>query len=288
MPTYRLVVEYQGTKYSGWQEQRNARTVAGELRAALGRAGGRVLDLGGAGRTDAGVHALGQVAHARLERRIDPEPFRRAVNDILPADIHLLAVAPAPDDFHARHDAVLRSYVYQLARRRTTFARRAVWWIKRPLDPAPMAEAAALLVGRHDYASFCERPAEQDGTIVVVESAEIAEQGGLILFRIAASHFLWKMVRRIVGALVHAGAGEWSPADIEVLLDGEVTPEARNAVAESTAPPSGLFLERILYRGDPPLGPLAAPLAVAAEPVLRPLAPKEPRERPRAARPRRP
>ncbi len=266
MPTYRLTVEYQGTKYSGWQEQRNARTVAGELRAAASRVGGKVLDLGGAGRTDAGVHAIGQVAHLRLAAAVDPERFRRAVNDLLPADIHVAAAAPAGDRFHARHDARLRSYVYQLARRRVTFARRAVHWVKRPLDAARMAEAGALFVGRHDYAAFCERPGEQESTIVVVESCDVVPDGGLVLVRVAASHFLWKMVRRMVGALVRVGAGEWRAEHVAALLAGGTIDPALGTVAESTAPPSGLFLERVVYPGEPALGPVVAPVPVAAEP----------------------
>src|SRR5947199_2146427 len=103
MPTYRLTLEYEGTRYHGWQEQKNARSVVGELRRAVQEAGGTVRDLGGSGRTDAGVHALAQVAHLRLAAPVDPAPFRRAVNDLLPPDIHLLALAPAPDTFHARH-----------------------------------------------------------------------------------------------------------------------------------------------------------------------------------------
>ncbi|HEX3129901.1 MAG TPA: tRNA pseudouridine synthase A, partial [Thermoanaerobaculia bacterium] len=107
MPTYRLTLEYEGTRYHGWQEQKNARSVVGELRRAVVDAGGgTVREIGGSGRTDAGVHALAQVAHLRLARPVDPGPFRRAVNDLLPPDIHILSLNPVPDDFHARHSAV--------------------------------------------------------------------------------------------------------------------------------------------------------------------------------------
>ncbi|MCE5246978.1 MAG: tRNA pseudouridine(38-40) synthase TruA [Candidatus Polarisedimenticolia bacterium] len=279
MPTYKLVVEYQGTRYSGWQEQRNARTVAGELRAAAGRVAGEAPDVGGAGRTDAGVHAVGQVAHLRFRSPIDPEPFRRALNDELPLDVHVAALAPAADNFHARHDAKLRSYVYQISRRRTPFARRFVWWVKRPLDPAAMAAAAALCQGKRDFAGFCERPADQTSTIVVLDQALVVEEGGLILVRLAASHFLWKMARRMVGALVKVGAGEWRPEAMAALLDGTASPSLAAAVAEGTAPPSGLFLERVLYAGDAPLAPPSAPFPVAAEPFLAAATPvRRPRE----------
>src|SRR5258706_3698779 len=136
MPTYRLDCEYEGTRYRGWQEQQNARSVASELKRAIADAGGDVVELGGAGRTDAGVHALHQVAHLRLRAAVEPKPFRLAINDALPHDVHVLSMRKATDRFHARHDAVLRSYGYQISRRRTALAKRNVWWINRPLDPA--------------------------------------------------------------------------------------------------------------------------------------------------------
>lgn len=261
MATLRLTLEYEGTRYHGWQEQKNARSVAGELRRAVEEVAGEVRELGGSGRTDAGVHALAQVAHLRLARRVEPEAFRREVNDRLPPDIHLLAAAPVADRFHARHDALLRSYLYQIATRRTALAKRFVWWVKRPLDPGAMRAAAAHLAGKHDFRLFCERPAEQTSTLVVVERAELAAEGGLLLVRLAASHFLWKMVRRVVGALVEVGSGGLAAEDFAALVAGRGT-----AHAEWTAPPSGLFLERVLYRGDPPLGPLRAAVPVSGEP----------------------
>jgi tRNA pseudouridine38-40 synthase len=265
VPTYRLTLEYEGTRYRGWQEQQNAKSVAGELRRALEEAGGTVREIGGAGRTDAGVHALAQSAHLRLQRPVDPEPFRHEVNDRLPPDIHVLALAPAPDGFHARHDAVSRSYLYQISRRRTALAKRWVWWVKRPLDVRKMAEAAALLPGRHDFRLFCERPAEQTSTVVVVESVQVATDGALVLVRLMASHFLWKMVRRVVGTLVQVGGGDLDRAGFEALLAGQAPRAGRGLPAEWTAPSSGLFLERVLYPGDPPLGPLAPAVPVAKE-----------------------
>ncbi|HVR08186.1 MAG TPA: tRNA pseudouridine(38-40) synthase TruA [Thermoanaerobaculia bacterium] len=265
---YRLTLEYEGTRYHGWQEQQNARSVAGELRRAVQESlqeGNAVKELGGSGRTDAGVHALAQTAHLRLARAVEPEALRREVNDRLPADIHVLALAAAPAGFHARHSALSRSYLYQVSRRRTALAKRYVWWVKRPLALERMAAAAALLPGRHDFRLFCERPAEQPSTLVEVERAEVAAAGSLILFRLVASHFLWKMVRRVTGALVQAAAGELDLDLFAALLaadparlggQGRRPPQP----AEWTAPPSGLFLERVLYAGDPPLAPLGAPV----------------------------
>jgi len=265
MPTYRLTVEYEGTRYRGWQEQKNARSVQGELRRAIEEVLDEKVELGGAGRTDAGVHALAQVAHLRSRRPMRPVELEREVNDRLPADIHLLAVEPAPQRFHARHHATSRSYLYQISRRRTALAKRFVWWVRRPLDAAAMARAAARLAGRHDFARFTEKPAEQESTLVVVERCDVAVVGALILVRIAASHYLWKMVRRLVGALVEVGAGELSVDDFAALLE----PEAASAfdTAAHTAPPSGLFLERVLYAEGGVATPGEPPELVAVTPI---------------------
>jgi tRNA pseudouridine38-40 synthase len=265
LPTYRLTIEYEGTRYHGWQEQKNARSVAGELRRAMEESGGEVRELGGSGRTDAGVHALAQVAHLRLARGVDPEPFRRAVNERLPADVHVLSLTQAADRFHSRHDAVSRSYLYQISRRRSALAKRFVWWVKRPLDERRMAEAAALLAGKHDFRLFCERPAEQPSTLVVVEKAEVTTDGALILVRLSASHFLWKMVRRVVGTLVQLGAGDLDRRAFEDLLAAKTPKSGKGLPAEWTAPPSGLFLERVSYPDDPPVGPIQPVIAVAED-----------------------
>ena len=264
MATYRLTLEYDGTRYHGWQFQQNAKSIAGELQRALATAGVEVVELGGSGRTDAGVHALAQVAHLRLRRRIDAEKVRLALNDRLPFDIHVLAVAPAAERFHARHDALARSYLYQLATRRTAFHKRYVWWVRRSLDVEAMRAAAATLLGRHDFRAFCERPHEQSSTLVEMAAVEVLETGSLVLVRFVASHFLWKMVRRLVGTLVRVGWGELPVETLRALLAGEAG-AVELLPAEWTAPPSGLFLERVLYAGDPPLPP-PAPVTPVASP----------------------
>jgi tRNA pseudouridine38-40 synthase len=264
MHTYRLTLEYDGTRYRGWQEQRNARTVAGALRAAVEQATGAAVELGGSGRTDAGVHALEQVAHLRLPRAQDAERLRRQLNELLPPDIHVLRLAPAAPRFHARHAAVSRSYLYQVSLRRTAFAKRFVWWVREPLAVERMAAAASELVGRHDFAPFCERAAEQTSTLVVVSQARVERHGALILVRLEASHFLWKMVRRLVGTLVRVGSGGLSAEAFRALVAGGVAPPG-GSPAQWTAPPSGLFLERVVYEGEAPPGPLRPAVAVPAE-----------------------
>lgn len=250
MKTWRLVIEYDGTRYSGWQEQRNARTVAGEIKEAAAKVLGGDVELQGAGRTDAGVHAAAQVAHLRSDtrRRIPAHEIKSELNEKLPADIAIIDLQEAPARFHARHDAISRRYVYQISTKKSAFNKRYVWWIKEPLDVAAMARAVRALVGRHDFACFRapdpSRPNES--TIVVVDGASVEVEGDMVLIRIEASHFLWRMVRRLVGVLVKLGRGEISRESFDRLLEGKCTPELD--VAAWTAPAAGLFLEEIRYR----------------------------------------
>src|SRR5215210_6602604 len=152
VPRFKLTIEYAGTRYSGWQIQKNARTVAGEIDRATRTVTGRTdFELYGSGRTDAGVHALAQVAHLDVASSLPAESLRRRVNDELPADIHILSAAVVSHRFHARHDAVARRYLYQVATRRTAFAKQYVWWVKEPLDVPRMREAARVLVGMRDF-----------------------------------------------------------------------------------------------------------------------------------------
>jgi tRNA pseudouridine38-40 synthase len=255
---YRITIEYAGTRYSGWQKQTNARTVQGEIERAIGEVSGRRrFDFQGSGRTDAGVHALHQVAHLEIDQRLAPEPFRRQVNDALPPDINLLHVVQAPHRFHARHAAVARCYLYQVARRRSAFAKPYVWWVKDDLDVARLRAAAAGFAGLHDFQSFSDDDPEEKSTDVLIDAVEVAEDGDLVLIRITGSHFLWKMVRRMVGVLVEVGRGRLDPRQVEdLLLRPSDTP------ARLTAPASGLFLERVVYEGDRRDRPLVAAFAV--------------------------
>ncbi|MEA2417713.1 MAG: tRNA pseudouridine38-40 synthase [Thermoanaerobaculia bacterium] len=254
MPTYKLTIEYEGTRYSGWQAQGNTpKTIQGHLlRAAMQVLGD--CEIGGAGRTDSGVHAAAQVAHLRANKTVEPLLLSRKINDLLPHDISIVAASRANDRFHARHDAVSRVYLYQIATRRTAFAKPFVWWIKDRLDVGSMARAASLLEGRHDFSAFSDkRLKEEESRIVVVTRCQAVASGDLILFRIEASHFLWKMVRKLTAFLVEIGRGNATPEEMAARL------HANAAGVEPTAPPSGLFLEAILYRGetfDRPLEPI--------------------------------
>ncbi len=246
-------MEYDGSRYSGWQEQKNApKTVMGALREAIESALATQAEMQGAGRTDAGVHALAQVLHikANPKRNLSPGQILDAVNDWLGHDIVLLSIEEVPERFHARHHAESRRYLYRISLRKNAFAKRHVWWIKEQLNVSAMREAAALLPGRHDFSAFhANDPARPDESpIVVVESARLDSEGEELQFRIEASHFLWRMVRRIVGALVKVGAGEFPLADFAAALDGDV--RFQDAISRWTAPAAGLYLESVRYPAD--------------------------------------
>ncbi len=259
MPTWKLTIEYKGTRYQGWQEQAQGRTVQGELKAAASELFKKEIDLGGSGRTDAGVHALAQVAHLRASLNLPVEQIRRGLNDLLPADIHIQKVEPTTERFHARHSALARYYLYQVSTRRTAFAKDFVWWVKPALDFEMMEKCGKLFVGRHDFRSFTERPNEQGSTTVAVEQVTLQRAEDLILIRIGASHFLWKMVRRIVGVIVQTGLGV-----LQLQEAAEYLKVDSKDVGQYTAPASGLFLERVLYVGDPPLPALRPAMPVYA------------------------
>jgi tRNA pseudouridine38-40 synthase len=251
MRTFKLTLEYDGSRYSGWQAQTNApRTVQGELQRVADELFGTEVDVQGAGRTDAGVHALGQVAHlkARAVRgELTPARVLRELNDRLPSSIAVIECVEAPPRFHARHDAVARAYFYQISTRKAALSKRFVWWIKPPLDVAGMQSAAALIAGRHNFVCFRaadpSRPGES--TTVEVASAEVGRDEDMLVFRIEASHFVWKMVRRLTGTLVKVGLGEVGVEQFAGLLTGRKDPKLD--VAAWTAPASGLFLESVRY-----------------------------------------
>ena len=262
MARFRLAIEYVGTRYSGWQVQKNAPTVAGEIERAVREVSGRTdLALYGSGRTDAGVHALCQVAHLDLETRLPPESLRVSINDRLPADIHVLEMSRVSRRFHARHDALARCYLYRISRRRTAFGKPFVYWVKDRLEVARMRAVAPLFVGLHDFRSFTDDDPARTPTRVQIDGLQVEEHGDLILVRVTGSHFLWKMVRRLVGVLIEVGRGALGASDVEGLLTGHSRLPAR-----LTAPPSGLFLERVLYEGDQPIESGPDPL-VDPEPV---------------------
>lgn len=246
MSRFKLYIEYEGTRYSGWQMQRNAKSIQGKLMEVAVQIFKRErVDIQGSGRTDAGVHALYQVAHLDVKTMLAPEIIRMKFNDELPADISILEVEKTHPNFHARHDAKSRSYLYQISKRRTAFGKPFVWWIKDQLNFEKMNKASKLFVGMHDYISFADQDDLEKSTKVLIEDVQLKEEGDLILIRIIGSHFLWKMVRRMVGVLVEIGRGKLTEKDLKYFLEHKSpTP------AKYTAPPSGLFLEQVTYESE--------------------------------------
>jgi len=246
MPTYRMTVEYDGTKFSGWQVQARGRTVQGVLRDTLRRLTRDAdLALHGAGRTDAGVHALGQVASFTCSRPLRPGRTLHDLDDLLPADVAVLDLRQERDGFHARHDATARSYRYQVTRRRSAFGKRVTWWVRPRLDAAAMTAAARHFEGRHDFAALARKPEEHVSTLVVVERCEVRAVAEMVIIRVVASHFLWGQVRRMVACLVGVGLGQAAPEDVPRWLRGELAPPVQ------AAPAAGLFLEAVRYPGEP-------------------------------------
>lgn len=252
---FKIYLEYAGANYSGWQKQPNeskVKTVQGTLINAVesvfkkSKGVNKLIDVQGSGRTDAGVHAVEQVAHIECETMLGPEILKMKINDELPSDINILEIEKAAKNFHARHDATSRRYLYVISKRRTAFEKRYVWWIKDKLNVKKMKDAAKLFVGMHDFKNFSEKSPEDKSTKCLVESVEVTEDTGKIYIRIQASHYLWKMVRRIVGILAETGRGNVTNQEITALLDNKSPKTAFNP-AEYTAPPSGLFLEKIYY-----------------------------------------
>ena len=246
MARFKMYLEYEGTRFSGWQVQKNARTVQGEINDAIGKVfGTHGFEFYGSGRTDAGVHALQQVAHLDIKTVLGPEIIRMKLNDELPADINIIEVEKATDEFHARHDAMARSYLYQISRRRTAFGKRFVWWIKDPLDIVKMRQTTELFIGLKDFQSFTADDPEEKSTKVHINSIDVQQVGDLILIRIVGSHFIWKMVRQIIGVLAEVGRGKMPLNDVKKFIHTK-----SDEPAKLTAPPSGLFLERVYYKGD--------------------------------------
>lgn len=246
MARFKIYLEYDGTRYSGWQVQKQSRTIQGALLDVAEKVfKDEKADIQGSGRTDSGVHAICQVAHLEVKTMLAPEIIKMKFNDKLPHDINILEIEKTYPKFHARHDAESRSYIYQISRRRTAFGKPYVWWIKDKLNFKAMENASKLFMGMKDFRSFSDDDKLEKSTKVLIENIQLKEEGDLILIRIQGSHFLWKMVRRMVGILVEIGRGNMTEKDILHFLKSHSSEPAKY-----TAPPSGLFLEQVIYKGE--------------------------------------
>jgi len=242
---FKLVIEYDGTAYHGWQRQMADRSIQAEIEQALAVMTRQTITLAASGRTDAGVHALGQAAHFACETAIEPEGFRRGLNSLLPDDIVIKTCERVPDAFHARYDARRKTYRYRLLNRAvpTAVDRRYVWHIRKKLQIEAMRAAARHLVGRHDFKAFEGTGSPRASTVRTLFRVELAvETGGYLIIEIKGDGFLRYMVRNIVGTLVEVGRGKITPEGFKAILESK---ERKQAGA--TAPPQGLFLVSVDY-----------------------------------------
>ena len=251
MTRFRIVLEYDGTDFEGWQAQREGRrTVQGVVEAALravtGAASVRIV---GAGRTDAGVHAEGQVASVALETRLDPATLRRALDAVLPRDVAARDVACVPESFHARRDAVAKLYAYRIwnAPARSPLRARRSFWVPHALDRAAMRRAAETLRGTHDFASFEGAGSKPGPTVRSLDRVELVESGPELRFELEGRSFLRHMVRNVVGTLLEVGRGRRAPDSIAAVLAAR-----SRAAAGPTAPAHGLTLVHVRYVDFPP------------------------------------
>jgi tRNA pseudouridine38-40 synthase len=248
MPRYRLTIEYDGTPFVGWQRQANGQSVQGAIEDALLALTGESAPVRGAGRTDAGVHASGQVAHFDLAASFTVEKIPDALNAHLrPAPVAILAAATVPDGFDARFSAIGRRYRYRIANRRAPLAleRDRAWRVARPLDENAMREAAAALIGTHDFTTFRAVECQAKSPVKTLRELTVTRSGEEISIEAEARSFLHSQIRSIAGSLKLVGEGKWRPADVATAL------AARDRSAcGALAPPSGLYLMAVAYPGQ--------------------------------------
>ncbi|HEX4408188.1 MAG TPA: tRNA pseudouridine(38-40) synthase TruA [Xanthobacteraceae bacterium] len=245
MPRYKLTIEYDGTPYVGWQMQDTSATVQGVLTDAIAAFTGERVTVYGAGRTDTGVHALGQVAHIDLSKGWDTDNVRDAANfHLRPQPVAVLTAEKVADDFDARFSAVKRHYLYRIANRRPdlTLDLGRTWRVPRPLNAEAMHAAAQQLLGKHDFTTFRSTECQAKSPVKTLDRLDVTRDGDNLRITVSARSFLQHQVRSIVGSLVHVGEGKWSEADLVKARD------ARDRTAcGQVAPPHGLYLVRVDY-----------------------------------------
>jgi tRNA pseudouridine38-40 synthase len=245
MPRYKLTIEYDGTPFVGWQAQDNGISVQGVLTDAIAAFAGERITVAGAGRTDAGVHALGQVAHADLAKEWDVNNIRDAINfHLRPRPVAVIAAELAAPDFDARFSAIKRHYLYRIVNRRAdlTLDQNRAWRVPRPLDAATMQAAAQKLIGKHDFTTFRSTECQAKSPLKTLDRLDVTRDGDELSVTASARSFLQHQVRSMVGSLVHVGEGKWSADDLAAAL------AARDrAACGQVAPPHALYLVRVEY-----------------------------------------
>ena len=245
MPRYRLLIEYDGGPYRGWQSQANGPSVQDAIEAAVTKFCGEAARLTAAGRTDTGVHATGQVAHLDLAKAWPAKTVQEAVNaHLVPHPIVILAAEIAADDFHARFSAKGRRYLYRIlhGRPRPALEHGRVWWIQRRLDVDVMAEAAKALVGRHDFTTFRDAQCQAQSPVKTLDEASVRAVGEEVHLEFAARSFLHRQVRSMTGSLVEVGLGRWRAGEV-----AEALAAADRTRCGTVAPPEGLYLTGVEY-----------------------------------------
>lgn len=245
MTRYKFTIEYDGEPFVGWQRQDNGSSVQGKIEKAIEDFCGEPVTLFGAGRTDAGVHALGQVAHADIPGEHAAETVRDAVNHHLrPCPIAILDAAPVDDEFHARFSATKRHYLYRIIPRRAplTLERGRAWQVFRPLDAAAMHEAAQVLVGKHDFTTFRAAQCQSDSPVKTLDAIDVSQVADEVQVTCRARSFLHNQVRSFVGSLKMIGEGKWSAKTLQHALDA-----ADRSQCGPVAPAHGLYLSRVDY-----------------------------------------
>ncbi len=242
MRNLKILIEYDGTNFSGWQYQPHARTVQGSLQEAVFQITRESVTVEGAGRTDAGVHASGQVGNFRIAKAIDLGDLVKGLNAVLPPDLRILGVENVPDEFHARFSARERRYRYTISRRPTALRRATEWHYPHALDVDRMQSACASILGEHNFRSFCLSVAEVTHYRCEVRFAQWTQEGDRLFFDIGANRFLHTMVRCLVGTFLQIGRRKWPPEELERILQLEDRKQAG-----FTAPAHGLCLREVLY-----------------------------------------
>ena len=245
MPRYKLTLEYDGAPFVGWQRQENGLSVQEVLETALFAMTGARVAAHGAGRTDAGVHALGQVAHVDLERDWDPFRLSEGLNALVhPHPVAIVAAERVSADFDARHSASARHYLYRIVNRRAplTFERGLAWRVKPRLDATAMHAAARALIGKHDFSTFRDSQCQANSPIRTLDRLDVRREDDEVLFEASARSFLHRQVRSMVGSLVEVGTGRWSADDFKSAFEA-----ADRSRCGQVAPPHGLYLVRVDY-----------------------------------------
>jgi tRNA pseudouridine38-40 synthase len=246
LKNYRLILEYDGSRYDGWQKQGNTdHTIQGKIESILERMTGGPLEVHGSGRTDAGVHALAQVANFHADVKLSEKEIKEYLNQYLPEDISVKSVERVPDRFHSRLNAEEKTYLYRIeqAEKKQVFERKYIYGFGKPLNVEAMKRGASFLIGEHDFKSFCANRKMKKSTVRTIKNIEFEENGSRLFIRFTGNGFLYNMVRILMGTLIEVGEGKRKPKELKQIIAAKDRSEAG-----FTAPPEGLFLEKVFYK----------------------------------------